>query len=120
MKNLSLTTVLKIALLLVVGGAFLLLLGAYLIPGILLWWIFGERYKGWIGTATALVVVVGLRSFSGQWPASIGEFGSSGWYVELTSLVLSWAVGSILVSVGYDIPRYFLEGLMSANASKIG
>jgi hypothetical protein len=115
----SFSTIIKIAILAVIGTAILLLFWAYVIPGILLWWIFRGHYRDWIGGVVTLLIVVSLRHFAGHWPTSVGELGSQLWYVELASCLLSWAVGWIFVSAGYRIPQYFLEGLNSGGKSNV-
>ncbi len=100
--------ILKIAAWCLIGiGILSLFARYYVIPGLLLWWIFRERYRGWMGAATALLVVLILRFSTGEWPMRIGGHSSGEWFVEVMLGILSWAIGSILVNVGYNIARYF-------------
>ena len=103
--------ILKIVILSLIGIGILSLFWPFVIPGMLLWWIFRERYQGWVGSAVALLVVLILRFSMGEWQMRVGGQSSGEWYVEVMLGIVSWAVGSILVTVGYNIPGYFLGGL---------
>lgn len=93
-------TILKIVVLSVIGIGALSLFWVYVIPGMLLWWRFHGRYRGWMGAAAALLIVLILRLSMGEWPMRIGGHSSGAWYAELMLGIVSWASGSILVTVG--------------------
>ena len=82
----------------------------YVIPGLLLWWVFRERYRGWMEAATALLVVLILRFSTGEWPMRIGGHSSGEWLVEVMLGIVSWAIGAILVNVGYNLARCLFGG----------
>lgn len=104
--------VLKIIVLSLIAIGLLSLFWIFLIPGIALWFLFRERYHHWIGSIVALLVMLTLRFSTGEWQR-LGEQGSGDWFVELMHAIFSWAIGSILVTAGYNMPRYFLDGLNS-------
>lgn len=105
------SAILKIVVLGLIGIGALSLFGVYVIPGMLLWWILRGRYEGWMGAATALLIVLILRLSMDAWPMRIGGQSSGEWFVELMLGIVSWAIGSILVTAGYNLPRFFLDGL---------
>ena len=110
--------ILKIIVLSFVAIGLLSLFWVFVIPGMLLWIAYRERYHRWIGSAVALLVVLTLRFSTGEWQMRIGGQGSGDWFAELMLGILSWAVGSILVAAGYNIPQYFLDGLNNKKEQK--
>ena len=107
----KLFAILKIVILSLIGMVLLGLFWAFLVPGMMLWWILRERYQEWVGVATALGILLIWRFFAGEWNARADGQSSGDLGMELALGAVSWAIGSILVSAGYRIPKYFLEGL---------
>ena len=110
--------ILKIGALSLVGIGLLSLFWVFVVPGMLLWIIFRDRYHRWIGSVVALAVVLILRVSMGEWQMRIGGQSSGEWFSELMLGILSWAVGAILVAAGYNIPKYFLDGWNKTKQTK--
>jgi len=75
--------ILKIGVLSLVGIGLLSLFWVFVIPGMLLWVIFRDRYHRWIGSVVALAVVLFLRVTMGEWQMRIGGQSSGEWFSEL-------------------------------------
>ena len=108
MKKLLLA--LKIIVYGLIGIGIISLFWVYVIPGMLLWCIFRERYRAWIGSIVALFIVLVTR-YSMDWGVKMGdESASFSWLLEFSSVLITWAIASLFVSAGYHTPRYFLSG----------
>lgn len=105
------TTALKILLLGTVVVAISVFFWPFVLPGLILWFIFRGRYDHWIAPIAALAIVLMWRLSLNSWPIHIGDGSTNVWYAELLMGVVSWALASIFVGAGYLTPKFFLEGL---------
>lgn len=90
-----------------------LLFWPFVIPGILLSFFCKGRHERWVVPIAALVVVCGWRIATGNWTVRIGGDSDHGWLVEGSRVVMSWAIGSILLGAGFKMSRFFAEELRS-------
>ncbi len=91
-------------------GLCVIALGTFTIPGVPLWFFRRERYPRWIGSAIALSIVVLFRFLNGGWNFTIGGRTAGPWWLEVMEGAVSWAIGALLVSLGYSIARYLMRG----------
>jgi hypothetical protein len=104
----------KIAVLITLIGVLTALFYPFVVPGILAGLLAAPRHEKWIGVLVALLVAIGWRLGSGEWIVRINGSAAVEWPGELTRAAVNWAFGSILVTVGIRMPRYFMNGLKSA------
>lgn len=90
--------------------ALIMIAWPFAIPGVLLSALRRGDYPHYVGSALALMVVVAMRVGTGGWFVRIGGLSSGQWYVELFLCSVAWALGAIVIAIGFRLASLAFRG----------